>query len=108
MPRCSLAIPPFGFADHLTPRAKVPAWLLGEAMPPERATRTVCVGPCTHHVDVRHGETVRFIVDRGEFSHRFNGEQGDTSLDLFEVAPAGLLAHAVRVYVGPVPRRGGA
>jgi len=74
-----------------------------------RADRIVEVGPSTRVVNVDENQIVRFVVhgagSRDEsFTWQFNG--GRDVIPLAAIAPDGVVAHAVNVYVGPDPMEG--
>jgi hypothetical protein len=62
------------------------------------------IRPDTRHVNVQGGDSIRFIVGDRVFSWQFNVARTIDSFDLREVAPPGLLDHAVIAYVSPDPK----
>jgi hypothetical protein len=68
---------------------------------PEAADKTVVIKDGTKHVNVYEDETVLFIVGTKQFAVKFDGHS--YFYDLVTIAPAGLLNHKVRIYVGPNP-----
>ena len=79
----------------------------------DSADRIVRVSGSARSINVAYGETVKFIVD-GEngsarsFAWRFDVSPSLSHVDLDDVAPAGLPARDVRVFVAPDSRyRGG-
>jgi len=79
----------------------------------DSADRIVRVSGSARSINVAYGETVTFVVD-GEngsersFAWRFDVSPSLSHVDLDEVAPAGLTARNVRVFVAPDSRyRGG-
>lgn len=67
-------------------------------------THVVVIRPDTRHVNVQGGDSIRFIVGDRVFSWQFNVARTIDSFDLREVAPPGLLDHAVIAYVSPDPK----
>ena len=68
---------------------------------PEAADKTVVIKDTTKYVNVYEDETVLFIVGATQFAVKFDGHS--YFYDLAKIAPAGVLNHKVRVYVGPNP-----
>ena len=66
------------------------------------ATRSVVLAADARWANVSQGETVRFVAGASSFSWRFDGH-GARSFDLRSVAPAGMLAQPVMVYVTAAP-----
>ena len=87
-------------ASAVTPRAD----LLGSPVPPVAATRIVNLTAGMQHVNVVAGDTIRFVNGTGEFAWSFNVNPIVQVFDLNQVAPPGVLAHGLRVYVAPDPR----
>jgi hypothetical protein len=87
-------------ATAVTPRAD----LLGSPVPAFAAVRTVNLTQDTRYVNVVAGDTIRFVNGSGEFAWSFNVSPIVSTFELNQVAPAGALGHAVRVYVAPDPR----
>ncbi len=83
------------------------AELYGSPAAPSAHARTIVIHPDTGYVNVRGGEVIRFVVGDQSFGWNFDVAQTVTTFELNEVAPAGLLDHPVRVYVGLNPRRAG-
>ena len=81
--------------------AQLPNKLLGEAVPPSTAKRTIVIKPNTKYVRVESGETVKFVVGGREFGWHFDGPEGP--FDLRQIAPAGTLDHKIRGYIDPNP-----
>jgi hypothetical protein len=74
-----------------------------------RADRVVDITPSTRFVNVQENQVVRFVVHapggRDEtFMWEFNGAR--SVIPLTAIAPDGLLAQAVNVYVAPDPLAG--
>ncbi len=72
--------------------------LYGSPAAPAQAERSVAVAASAKWVNVKQGETVRFMLGNVEFAWRFDG-RSSRSFDLREIAPAGSLASEVTVYV---------
>ncbi|TFV87303.1 CzcE family metal-binding protein [Oxalobacteraceae bacterium OM1] len=77
--------------------------LLGDAVPPSDAYRTIVIGSDTRFVNVTGDEVVNFMVDGKRFAWRFPIGTGVRSFSLNEVAPEGVLSHPVRAYIAPDP-----
>jgi hypothetical protein len=107
MNRRFLPIAILGIAAATASYAAVPTQLFGEEVPPDQADRTIRIEPGTRYVNVNYGESVRFEVNGSEFAFRFDGAEGETALDLRQVAPAGTLDHRVEAYIGPDPDKAG-
>ena len=86
-------------ACAVTPRAD----LLGSPVPSAAATRVVNLTQSTRHVNVIAGDTIRFVNGSGEFAWSFDVSPIIQTFDLNQVAPQGMLDHALRVYVAPNP-----
>ena len=78
--------------------------LVGAAVPPESATRTVTITPDTRYVDVVGGDVVRFDAGGKVFGWDFHVSPMVAVFALNQVAPPGMLDHEVLVYVTPDPR----
>lgn len=65
--------------------------------------RTVTITAATRWVNVTSGETVRFIAGSRSFTWHFQTGVTVSKFDLNLVAPAGMLPHALTVYVAPNP-----
>jgi hypothetical protein len=87
--------------------AATPDELLGDPVPAAAAAkdadRTITITPDTKYVNVVGGQTVKFDVGGQTFAWDFNGADTVGSFDLNQVAPPGLLDHAVTAYVSPNP-----
>lgn len=84
----------------------------GALAPGGIAERTVVLGPDARSANVTNGETVKFVVKRSDgseqsFAWRFDLFPTQTTVDLSEIAPAGVLDHDIRVYVAPDPHYSG-
>ena len=71
---------------------------LGTAATLQNASRQIVLGNNTKYVNVKSGETVKFVADGKSFAWNFN-TLGTPTFQLAEIAPAGLPVGAVRVYV---------
>jgi len=67
----------------------------------DTADKTIVIKDSTKKVNVFENETVLFMVGDKQFAVKFDGNS--YFYDLATIAPAGLLNHKVRVYVGPNP-----
>lgn len=73
---------------------------LGSAAPLRNADRQIVLTGNTKYVNVKQGETVKFVADGKAFAWNF-GTIGTPTFQIAEIAPAGLAVGAVRVYVAP-------
>jgi hypothetical protein len=91
----------------LSSMAATPDELLGDPVPAAAAAkvadRTITITPDTKYVNVQGGDTVQFNVGGKTFAWDFDGAETVQSFDLEQVAPPGLLDHAVTAYVSPNP-----
>jgi hypothetical protein len=76
--------------------------LLGETTSATSANRTIAITSDTRYVNVEGGQIVNFDVGGKTFVWDFDGSTNQ-SFDLNQVAPPGLLDHAVTAYVSPNP-----
>lgn len=68
------------------------------------ADRVIVVTEATRHVNVTGGQTVRFVVGGQSFTWSFqNGTANVIPFDLQQIAPQGVLNHAVTTYVADNP-----
>ena len=67
------------------------------------AHRTIVVNDKTRHVNVTNGETVQFDVNGQRFAFAFNNWPNKDVVDLSVIAPEGVTAPKVRVYIAPNP-----
>ena len=81
------------------------ALLLGHTVPASFTERTITLNSDTKWVNVRAGESVRFLIGEGEFGWKFDGVSTQP-FDLRLAAPAGSLNKAVTVYVTRMSARG--
>lgn len=97
----ALAIAPGAFADDH------PASSLGTPVYSTNADRVLRIGPETKSVNVRHYETVRFLVGSKSFTWRFD-TLNVGAFELNKVAPQGIFDNQkIMVYVGRHMGEGG-
>jgi hypothetical protein len=79
--------------------------LRGNAAPAQAAVdQVIVITNATRHVNVTGGSTVRFVVGDQTFNWSFqNGSAHVVPFDLQQIAPQGLLTHAVTAYVSDNP-----
>lgn len=77
--------------------------LLGSPAAVGAGQRTVVIAPETVSVDVTAGETVRFVVGAHSFAWNFQVSPTVTMFVLNQIAPPGMLARPVAVYVAANP-----
>jgi phage gp45-like len=65
--------------------------------------RTIVVDDHTRWVNVTNGETVQFDVNGHRFTYAFNAWPNVNSVELTTIAPDGVAAPMVRVYIAPNP-----
>jgi hypothetical protein len=65
----------------------------------EDADKMVVIKDTTKYVNVFESETVLFKVGDKQFAIKFDGV--NLTYDLAQLAPAGMLNHKVKIYVGP-------
>jgi hypothetical protein len=77
----------------------------GNAAPAQAvADQVIVITEATRHVNVTGGSTVRFVVGGKSFNWSFqNGSAHVLPFDLQQIAPQGLLTHAVTAYVSDNP-----
>ena len=85
-------------------RAEVPVSFLGSPIPEAAGEKTIAIRPETKWVNVKGGETYRFVVGDKAFGWAFNAPFGPRSFDLQRVAPPGMLNRPVTAYVKPDPK----
>ncbi len=78
-------------------RAQSTGFVLGSAIAPAQAERSIVIGPDTRWANVQQGESIRFVAGQREFAWRFDGSA--MSFDLLRVAPTDFLSRSLRVYV---------
>lgn len=71
----------------------------GSAIPASQAERTITIDAKTPWANVREGESIRFVAGPSEFGWKFDGTR--SAIELMRIAPAGMLAHPLTVYVAP-------
>lgn len=76
--------------------------LAPSAAPPEAATKTVVIKPTTKTVNVFENDIVLFKVGAKQFAINFDGN--NVFYDLRTLAPPGVLARKIKVYVAPNPK----
>jgi hypothetical protein len=94
-----LPLATLGLLAAMAAHAEVPTRLLGDVVSANQATRTIQITAATRYVNVKRGETVRFVDNGRQFTYFFDGASGESSFDLRQVAPAGMLDHQVTAYV---------
>jgi hypothetical protein len=82
---------------------QIPLSLLGDPAPPCAAERTITITPQTRYVNVDFGQVITFAVGARTFTWNFDTGPSVMAFDLNQVAPPGLLDHAVIAYVAPSP-----
>jgi hypothetical protein len=76
----------------------------GTSAPAATADRTIQITPDTKYVNVQGGQVVTFDVGGQTFTWNFDVPNGAAdSIDLSQIAPAGLLDHQVTAFVSPNP-----
>ncbi|MBK4734926.1 CzcE family metal-binding protein [Noviherbaspirillum pedocola] len=75
--------------------------LYGNSVAPAAAQRSVVISPATRFVNVKGGETVRFVAGDQTFAWHFNIASNVSAIDLRMIAPPGLIDRKVMVYVAP-------
>ena len=96
------------FADALAASPSSQDWL-GSPVKEGRVDRVVDIGPSTRFVNVDENQIVKFVVHAASgrdeaFTWQFNGAR--SVIPLSEIAPPGVVAQPVNVYVGPDPLTG--
>jgi hypothetical protein len=68
------------------------------------ADKIIVITPATKFVNVESGTTVRFVVGGQAFNWHFDTVNGSVvPFDLQQIAPQGMVAHPVTVYVAENP-----
>jgi len=98
LPVASAAIVLAGCASGLAPRD-----LLGTPAAYAPGIQTVIITPATQWVNVTGGDTVRFVAGAVSFTWSFQVGVTVSTFDLNRIAPPGMLARPVVVYVAPNP-----
>lgn len=70
------------------------------------ALSTVTITPDTRWINITSGDTVRFIAGDQAFTWNFQVSPNVATFDLNQVAPPGVLARRIPVYVTPNPLYG--
>ena len=96
------------FADALAASPISQDWM-GSPVKEGRVDRVVDIGPSTRFVNVDENQIVKFVVHAASgrdeaFTWQFNGAR--SVIPLSEIAPPGVVAQPVNVYVGPDPLAG--
>ena len=84
------------------------AKLLGDAVEPSAASKTITIGSDTAYVNVTRGDIVKFVVGDKTFGWHFDGAGTVSEIDLNNIAPPGVLNHVVKVYIKRDPAYNGA
>lgn len=95
------SLAPFAAMAHQSNAEVNPAY--GSAAPAPAATRTIVVSPATKSVNVNKGDVVTFEVNGKSFTWQFDTLRDNDRFELSAIAPAGVGAHGVSVYVAPNP-----
>jgi len=89
--------------NPVTPRID----LLGMPVIDDSATlSTITITPATRWVSITSGDTVRFVAGDRTFAWNFQVSPNVATFDLNQVAPPGMLARRIPVYVTPNPLYG--
>ncbi|NYE58862.1 hypothetical protein FHW58_000014 [Duganella sp. 1224] len=83
--------------------ATAPQQAFGMAAAKAGADRQVTIGADTKWVNVDNGDTVTFNVDGKAFTWHFDTLHQEEAFDLAKIAPAGVAAGKVTVYVASNP-----
>ena len=89
------------FAGCVSPQ--VARDLLGTPAAYAPGIQTVTITPATQWVNVTGGDTVRFVAGAVSFTWNFQVGVTVSRFDLNRIAPPGMLARPVAVYVAPNP-----
>lgn len=103
MKKLSVSLAAIALLGAVAAQAAESASLMGTVVDPSQATRTIVITPTTTSVNVKEGDVVKFIANDKEFGYMFDGVNAGGSIDLQRVAPQGLLAHKLTVYIAPNP-----
>lgn len=99
-----MTIAPLLYATHDAFAATNCVDLMGTPAPAAAADYTINIASNTKYVNVKLGDTVRFVAGNKEFAWSFNAGDNVWAVDLDQIAPAGMLDHGVTVYVSPFRR----
>ncbi len=75
----------------------------GMATPAAAADRHIAIKADTKWVNVNNGDTVTFDVDGKSFTWHFDTLHSEEAFDLAKIAPAGVNAGTITVYVASNP-----
>jgi hypothetical protein len=75
----------------------------GQAAPADATRKEIVVTPDTRWVNVTDGETVRFVVGNQRFTWHVETYPNTTHFNLADIAPSGVDARGVTVYVASNP-----
>jgi hypothetical protein len=78
-------------------------FLAGDREPDVAAQRTVTIAPDTKYVNVKAGETVKFVAANGQSTTWSFDNPNIFEVKLRKIMPAGSLDHKVMVYVARNP-----
>jgi hypothetical protein len=92
---CATAIPSVAATKRID--------LLGSPATSTAADYTVHIAPDTKYVNVKLGDTVRFVAGGKEFTWFFDAENV-WAVDLAQIAPTGMLERSFIAYVSPFRR----
>lgn len=92
----------FASSASVFAQAQPRADFLGATAPVSEATRTIVIVADTKYVNVKGGETVKFVVGDKSFAWTFNSPV--SSFDLERTAPPSMLDHKIVAYVAPNAR----
>jgi hypothetical protein len=99
-----MAISPFVFLTHNAFAANNRIDLLGTPAPGAAADYTINISANTKYVNVKLGDTVRFVSGNKEFTWSFDAGSTVWAVGLNQIAPAGMLDHRLIAYVSPFRR----
>jgi hypothetical protein len=99
-----VAISPTLFATHAAFGATHRTDLPGSPVTGAAADYTINISANTNYVNVKLGDTVRFVSGNKEFTWSFDAGNTVWAVELSQIAPAGMLDHRINVYVSPFRR----
>lgn len=76
---------------------------LGTAVKTQAVIRSITILPAKKYVNVNQGDVVTFISDGKQFTWLFDTLRPTDDFNLSSIAPAEMITHGVRIYVGPNP-----
>jgi hypothetical protein len=88
----------------LSVRASTVENLYGEAAAPTDSSRTINVTSSMKWVEVKHGETVKFVVAGKDFAWKFDVPDTQGKFSMNKIAPLGVLDRNVDIYMDGRPR----